>query len=116
MVRRIISIALIMSTLLFATSFIAYAEESDSETTELVEIIETEEVDSIKPDVSSGTLKPEDILSYSCYYDVESAKINVKGTINYDAFAIYRNSELLIYEIPIGKSESDVINDENMPV
>ena len=114
MVRRIISIALIMSTLLFATSFIAYAEESDSETTELVEIIETEEVESIKPDVSSGTLKPEDILSYSCYYDVESAKINVKGTINYDAFAIYRNSELLIYEIPIGKSESDVINDENI--
>ena len=117
-VKRFISIALIISTLLFATSFLAYAQESDSESqsSELIETegLETEVTESAEPNPSSGILKPEDILSYSCYYDVESGKINVKGTINYDAFAIYRNSLLLIYEIPIGKSESDVINNENI--
>lgn len=116
--KRFISIALIISTLLFATSFLAYAQESDSESqsSELTETegLETEVTESAEPNSSSGILKPEDILSYSCYYDVESGKINVKGTINYDAFAIYRNSLLLIYEIPIGKSESDVINNENI--
>lgn len=122
--KKIISIILIISTLLFATSFLAYGKESEIETdcgNELESESESQANDVIEGQANapissapSIALKPEDVLSYSCYYDVASNKINIKGTMNYDAFAIYRNSTLAIYEIPIGKSESDVINDKTL--
>lgn len=55
----------------------------------------------------------ENILSFSCLYDPDSKTVNIKGTMNYDAFALYGDSTILIYLIPAGKTEKEVINDPN---
>lgn len=102
--KKIISLILVISTLLYMTSFLISAEDLN------VEKQTTEENDSS----SNSTLSQlKDILSFSCYYDIATEKINVTGTMNHDSFALYGNATLVIYEIPIGKTENDVIKNKS---
>ena len=56
----------------------------------------------------------EDILSFSCYFDNKTQSVNIKGTMNHDAFTSHRNSIFVIYAIPPGRDEIDVLKDENI--
>ena len=64
-------------------------------------------------DVQESELLSENILSFSCIYDPNTKNVNINGTMNHDAFALHGDSTLLIYSIPAGKSENDVIYDKS---
>ena len=64
-------------------------------------------------DVQESELLSENILSFSCIYDPNTKNVNINGTMNHDAFALHGDSMLLIYSIPAGKSENDVIYDKS---
>ena len=91
-ILKSLSILLIFTIFLSALSFFIYADEQGENAKEL---------------------RVEDILSFSCIYNTETKSVNIRGTMNHDAFALHGNSTLLIYLIPAGKNESDVINDKN---
>lgn len=97
---RSISIVLLITLALSAFSFSIYAAENALQTN--TNIQEKREF-----------VYSENILSFSCNFDSESKTVNIKGTMNYDAFAVHGDSTLLIYSIPSGKTENDVLNDEN---
>ena len=104
-VLRILSFIILLAIIFSTFSICIYAEEASESESEVKVKNETESL--------SQDLHSEDLLSYSCYYDTALKTVNVKGTMNYDAFALYGNSTLLIYVIPSGKTESEIINDEN---
>lgn len=109
MIFRMISILLLSIIVFSAFSFWCYADE----------IAETQVAENkgseAHVDESSETkqeLEAENILSFSCHYNPQAKTVNLKGTMNYEAFAIHGNSTLLIYAIPYGKTENDVINNK----
>ena len=55
----------------------------------------------------------QDILSFSCIYNAQAKTVSINGSMNHNVFAIYGNATLLIYMIPAGKTEYDIINNEN---
>ena len=59
-------------------------------------------------------LSTEKILSFSCDFDTETQMVNIKGTMNHDAFTSYRDSVFVIYAIPPGRTEEDVLKDEHI--
>ena len=110
-ILRILSFVL-LSIIVFSTfSFFVYADAMIDETQETAEEYIDEAVDA--SDNIDPKLEFENILSFSCHYDPKTKTVKLKGTMDYDAFAIYGNSALLIYAIPYGKTENDVINDKS---
>ena len=102
--KRVIALILMLLTVFYSFSFFAFADKGSKNDNET---LTTESKDTVQ------NLQSEDILSFSCHYLPDTKTVNVKGTMNYDAFAVHGDSTLVIYAIPSGKSESDVINDEN---
>ena len=96
---RILSVILLTSIIFSALSFFVYADGIENQSNQQQQI--------------KQELHSEHILSFSCHYDPKAETVNLKGTIDYDAFALYSGATLLIYVIPSGKSENDVINDNN---
>ena len=93
--KRVITFFLAITILISfsTTSLIAFAEE--------IKETQREEV----------AVEVEDLLHFSCSYNVDTEKVTVNGSMNHDAFAAHGNSTLEIYAIPPGMSEYDVIND-----
>ena len=91
--KKIVSIALLMAMLLslclFSLDASAVALAAEKDTAE----------------------ETEDVLFFSCKYDAENKKITINGTMYHDAFALYSKATLVIYAIPQGKTENDVLND-----
>lgn len=87
--------------------------ESDSDVSEETEQGETE-ANTENTDGDLPVVNLEDALEFSCYYDVETHKVNVKGTMNYDSFSEHADSTLLIYSIPPGKTENQIINSKSV--
>ena len=115
-----ITAAFLAIIFLFSTFPISVFAESDviEETLEetLEETDETLLIDnenSNESNLSSDILK-EDILSFSCYFDTETQMVNIKGTMNHDAFTSHRASVFVIYAVPPGRNEEDVLSDENI--
>ena len=96
---RTLSLLLLIAIVFSTLSLIIYSNETN---------IATEQHDK-----NEETVQTENILSYSCYYTPQSKTVNIKGTMNYDAFTSYGNSTILIYSIPSGKTETDIINDKD---
>ena len=104
--KRIIAVILMLVTVLCNFSFLAYATD-----------LEASASTDIEAETNGNTkleLETQNILSYSFYYIPESKTVNVKGNMNYDAFAIYDDCSLCIYAIPAGKTEIEVLNDETV--
>lgn len=80
------------------------------------ELEDTETVSEETADVSTEKESEvvENLISYSCYFDTETQLVNIKGTMNHDAFTSHRNSVLVIYAVPPGREEHDVLLDENI--
>ena len=98
--------AILISAILFSTfSLVVFANETSESD------VNTSVSDS-KTDSEYAPLK--NALEFSCYYDTQTNKINVQGTMNYDSFAGHANSTLLIYSIPPGKTENEIINDQSI--
>ena len=55
----------------------------------------------------------EKYLSFTCTYDEKSKNIVIKGTMMHEAFAHYKNSKLLIFEVSPGMSEKEVAEAKN---
>ena len=98
--KKIISGFLAIIFLFSVSSVFVFAEEPS--TTTKTDIQDTNEV------------IIEDILSFSCYFDTKTQSVNIKGTMNHDAFTSHRNSIFVIYAIPPGRDEIDVLNDESI--
>lgn len=99
--KKIIALILMLLTVFYSCSFLVHAEESGTR-------------DKLSSSINiQNEIQSKDILSFSCRYQPETKTVNVKGTMNYDAFAIYGDSTLVIYAIPLGKNEIDVVEDEN---
>ena len=96
-----ISSILILAIIISTFSFFVYAEN----------LTPTNESNSIQK--NHQELRAENILSFSCLYNPQTQTVNIKGSMNHEAFALHGNSTLLIYLIPAGKTENDVINDKN---
>lgn len=62
----------------------------------------------------NGGEENKDILSYSCKYDSENQKIEISGTMNHERYVEYKDYTLIIYEVPFGMSEYDVVG--NKPI
>lgn len=110
---RILSLVLLIATVFSTFSLFIYSDEisdNDSNNNNTADIVDTKEESVDKPKES---FTGENILSYSCYYTPQSKTVNIKGAMNYDAFALYGNSSICIYSIPSGKTESDIIADKN---
>ena len=97
---RLISIILLMMFVFSSSSFLIYASDTTFNTSN---------------DIQKGQeiVYSKNILSFSCNFDPSLQTVNIKGTMNYDAFAVHGNSTLLIYSIPSGKTEYDILNDKN---
>ena len=102
--KKTVAFILMLITVFYSFSFFAFADESA--------IGDKTALNDSNKDLTQNILD-KDILSFSCHYLSDTKTVNVKGTMNYDAFAEHGDSTLVIYAIPSGKSESDVINDEN---
>ena len=94
-------------------------EETDKDTTlETIEESAEEELDSNNEDNAAineaEDIAVENILSFSCDFDTESQTVNIKGTMNHDAFTSHRESVFVIYAVPPGRNESDVLTDESI--
>ena len=100
---RSLSLILLLSMIFSSLSLFVYAEDSQALTQEK----------NIVTEHNSNELLSKNILSFSCLYNPQSKTVNIKGIMNHDAFALYGGSTLLIYSIPAGKTENDVINDPN---
>ena len=100
---KILSMFLIIATFISSASFLVFAAESEAISETSAESAES----------SNVSVLNEKILSYSCHYIPSTKTINLKGSINYDAFSQYRDATIAIYSIPAGKSELEVINDES---
>ncbi len=87
--------------LIFITVFLIYAPS-------LSVFAETKTAERSPSLEDSATDEFKDALSFSCYYDAESKKISVTGSMHYESFAEHKNSKLLIYAVPPGASEYDV--------
>ena len=99
LILRNLSILLLFTLILTHLSFFTYADTVNAPISNQAN--------------SKEELYSENILSFSCIYDAKSKSVNIKGTMNHDAFALYGNSTLLIYLIPAGKTEHEIINDAN---
>ena len=98
---KIISMILLIAVFFSFSAFFTFAETPKATIADNIEI----------SNKNSNVLHAENILSFSCLYNPQLKTVNIKGTMNYDAFASYGNSTILIYMIPAGKTENDVIND-----
>lgn len=102
--KRIISGFLAILFLFSLSSIFISAEESSASTKNTIQNDSEEKSEIII----------ENILSFSCYFDVKTQTINIKGTMNHDAFTSHRNSIFVIYAIPPGRNELDVLQDKNI--
>lgn len=110
MIFRMISFLLLLIIVFSTFSFLVYAEEINESHESEKESLESFEAETSG---ASSEIEAENILSFSCHYDPQAKTVNLKGTMNYEAFAIHGSSTLLIYSIPYGKTENDVINDKS---
>ena len=92
-----------------SSSIIISAEEMGS-STESSLAKETASEEERKDD----TVIIDDILSFSCYFDNNTKTVNIKGTMNHDAFTSHKDSIFVIYQIPPGRQEIDVLNDTSI--
>ncbi len=83
-----------------------------AETTEASVLTDTQ--DSTSKTDESQNVQTEKILSFSCYLDTETQMVNIKGTVNHDAFTSHRDSVFVIYAVPPGRDAKDVLNDKNI--
>ena len=102
--KKIIAAFLSIVFLFSVSSIFIAAEET---VTNLESITENE-----SNDTSEVLIK--NILSFSCYFDSKTQTVNINGTMNHDAFTEHRNSIFVIYAIPPGRNEIDVLHDENI--
>ena len=100
---RLLSAILLIAFIFSTFSFLVYANEDNSDSAPSA---------STQNDYKQS-ITADHILSFSCHYNPQSETVNIKGTMNYSAFALHGDSTLLIYSIPSGKTENDVINDKN---
>ena len=101
---KAISVILIFITLFSMSSLFVFATE----------ISASESSTDTTTKTSDKDITIESALEFSCYYDTTTEKINVQGTMNYDSFAEHVNSTLLIYAIPPGKTESEILNSKSI--
>lgn len=101
---KTISDILIFITLFSMSSLFVFA----------IEPLESDSATETTVETSNKDITIESALEFSCYYDTATEKINVQGTMNYDSFAEHVNSTLLIYAIPPGKTESEILNSKSI--
>ncbi len=54
-----------------------------------------------------------DLITYTCVYNIETKRVNVSGTLDSTVFADYSDWTLCVYAIPAGKTGEDIISDPN---
>ena len=94
--KRFVSAALVVAILfsLFLCPIAAFAEEQNSGASDFADVVE-------------------DYLSFSCVYNDESKDIVVSGSMKHEALAHFKNSKLLIYAVPPGMSELQVVKSKS---
>lgn len=100
---RLLSAILLVTIIFSMFSFFVYANENTSDTL----AVENTQIGNKQANTADH------ILSFSCYYNSQTETVNIKGTMEYSAFALYGDATLLIYSIPSGKTEFDVVNDKS---
>lgn len=105
--KRIIAFILAAIFLFSSSTFVAFSEE-------ITESTALDASEGLSEEENSESLAFENILSYSCYLDLNTQMVNIKGTMKYDAFTSHRDSVFVIYAVPPGREEKDVLFDKDI--
>ena len=111
--KRYTSVILLIALLLSAFSLPVAAENETVDSTVISEITDTTVSSEDEEKEADDEKHLVDIASFNCTYDVDKKRIKLSGTLESKVFADRSDSTIVIYAVPPGASEYDVVADGN---